>query len=472
MFGLRDERKAIFQGALLLLILALGLGIALLPLQWAGALVLGGVIFLLTAIRPAWGLYFLAFAVPFGSLYEVQVQAFRVGLTEALVGLALAAWLARMAALRRVHIPRPPLLFPLLLFLGATLLSWLGAFSLAHSVKESVKWAEVVGIYLLVASLEESGAERRWLALCLLAAGCAQALLGFYQFFGRVGPEHFLLFERFMRAYGTFEQPNPYAGYLGLVLPLAYGLFLTRLTAPLERRVVFLPALAFYGLCLSVMGAAMVMSWSRGAWLGAAAALVVVSVARSRRAALLFGGMAVLLLFLAFLGSLNLLPEFISQRFADVLPYLRPFDVREVEVSPENWAVVERMAHWQAGWEMFSAHPWLGVGFGNYAPIYPAYALPGWDEPLGHAHNYYLNLAAETGLVGLAAYLLFWGASLREGWRAVRCSSGFAQGVALGVLGVLAHLTVHNFFDNLYVHGMYVHFAMLLGLVAGAQRQR
>ena len=459
---LRDE------GAFLLLILALGLGIALLPLQWAGALVLGGIIFLLTAIRPAWGLYFLAFAVPFGSLYEVQVQAFSVGLTEALVGLALAAWLARMVALRQVHISRPPLLLPLLLFLGATLLSWLVAFSLAHSVKESVKWAEVVGIYLMVASLEASGDERRRLALCLLAAGSAQAILGFYQFFGRVGPEHFLLFERFMRAYGTFEQPNPYAGYLGLVFPLAYGFFLTQL-----RRDASLPALAFCGFCLTVMGAAMVMSWSRGAWLGMAAALVAVSVARSRRAALFFGGIAILLLFLAFLGSLNLLPEFISQRFADVLPFLglkpqaSPFDVREVEVTPENWAVVERMAHWQAGWDMFSDHPWLGVGFGNYAPIYPAYALPGWDEPLGHAHNYYLNLAAETGLIGLAAYLLLWAACLREGWRAVRCSSGFSQGLALGVLGALIHLTVHNFFDNLYVHGMYVHFAILLGLVAG-----
>ena len=32
--------------------------------------------------------------------------------------------------------------------------------------------------------------------------------------------------------------------------------------------------------------------------------------------------------------------------------------------------------------------------------------MPGWADPLGHAHNYYLNVAAETGLLGLAAYCL------------------------------------------------------------------
>jgi putative inorganic carbon (HCO3(-)) transporter len=37
--------------------------------------------------------------------------------------------------------------------------------------------------------------------------------------------------------------------------------------------------------------------------------------------------------------------------------------------------------------------------------------------------------------------------------------------VAVGILGILTHLAVHNFFDNLYVHGMYLHIAILLGLI-------
>nr|MBC8262580.1 hypothetical protein [Anaerolineales bacterium] len=44
-------------------------------------------------------------------------------------------------------------------------------------------------------------------------------------------------------------------------------------------------------------------------------------------------------------------------------------------------------------------------------------------------------------------------------------SEGWWRGVAAGILGVLTHLSVHNLFDNLYVHTMYLHVAILLGLL-------
>jgi putative inorganic carbon (HCO3(-)) transporter len=157
---------------------------------------------------------------------------------------------------------------------------------------------------------------------------------------------------------------------------------------------------------------------------------MVMNVVRSRRAAALFALALILLSFVIVMGGLQLLPQALTQRFLDFLPFLGGVDISRVEVTPANFAVIERLAHWQAGWDMFSEHPWLGVGIGNYEPVYPAYALPRWDEPLGHAHNYYLNIAAETG-----------------------------------ILGILTHLAVHNFFDNLYVHGMYLHIAILLGLL-------
>ena len=160
------------------------------------------------------------------------------------------------------------------------------------------------------------------------------------------------------------------------------------------------------------------------------------------------------------------------QRFSDFVPYLGVFDVRGAEVTDANFAVVERMAHWQAAWQMWTDRPWLGVGIGNYEPVYPRYALPLWPLPLGHAHNYYLNIAAETGVIGLVAYLLLWSVAFVLAWRAIRRGSGWELGVALGVLGVVVHLSVHNLFDNLYVHGMYLHLAILLGLISQHPRAR
>jgi O-antigen ligase len=218
------------------------------------------------------------------------------------------------------------------------------------------------------------------------------------------------------------------------------------------------------GLCVL----AIVMTWSRGAIIGFVAAFVVVNVVRSRRAAAIFLAVAFVL---AALGAVQMLPTAVTQRFADFLPFLSVPDVSAVEVNPTNFAIVQRLAHWTAAWRMFVDHPWLGVGIGNYSALYPVYRVPSWPDPLGHAHNYYLNITAEAGLAGLAAYLLLWGAAMWQAFRTLGRTSGFAQGVALGVLGVLVYLSAHNFVDNLFVHNMYLHIAILLGCVArgGAQ---
>jgi len=98
-------------------------------------------------------------------------------------------------------------------------------------------------------------------------------------------------------------------------------------------------------------------------------------------------------------------------------------------------------------------------------PVYPAYAGRGWKGPLCHAHIYCLSIAAEAGLLGLGAYVLFLLASFRQGWSGTRSLVGLHQAVGLGILGVLTAFAVHSLFDNLYVHGMNMHLAMLLGLL-------
>jgi len=170
------------------------------------------------------------------------------------------------------------------------------------------------------------------------------------------------------------------------------------------------------------------------------------------------------------LGGLGVLPPALLQRVATALPYASNIDLRTVEINDDNWALIERMAHWQAGWRMFAAHPWLGVGMGNYAVIYPQYALPRWQDPLGHAHNYHLNIMAEAGLVGLGAYVILWLAAFRWVVGAVRRAAGVARGIPLAALGVLVHLNVHNAFDNLFVQGMTLQLALVFGLLYLASR--
>jgi O-antigen ligase len=88
---------------------------------------------------------------------------------------------------------------------------------------------------------------------------------------------------------------------------------------------------------------------------------------------------------------------------------------------------------------------------------------------LGHAHNIYLNVLGETGVLGLAAFVVLWTSFL--GWllRQLRHHlppQSWSRALAVGVLGMFAHLAVHSFFDNLFVQGMYLQVAFWLGAVA------
>jgi O-antigen ligase len=284
-------------------------------------------------------------------------------------------------------------------------------------------------------------------------------MYGAVQFLTDSGPGAFQL-QGALRAFGHFDQPNPFAGYLTTILPLAVCMALCG-TNPARFRWLALGASV-------LLGAGIGLSQSRGAWLGAAvAALVLVLVwSRSTRRLLIPGALGGALVLA--LAASGLLPAAILDRLAQTVEYFGVFDVRTVEVTSDNWAVVERMAHWQAGWYMFVDHVWLGVGAGNYAQAYPEYFVGSWREPLGHAHNYYLNILAELGVAGGGILVLVIGATIRQfGGALVRSEAqlgSFWRAVLAGVSGGLIVFCIHNLFDSLFVHSVNVQVGVLLGL--------
>jgi O-antigen ligase len=164
-------------------------------------------------------------------------------------------------------------------------------------------------------------------------------------------------------------------------------------------------------------------------------------------------------------------PAPVAARFQDIPAYFGLTDVLSQPVTDENFAIIERLAHWVAAGRMWESAPWLGVGPGNYNTVYPTVNLPRWDEPLGHAHNIYLNTLAESGLVGFAAYLCLWLVVILWLWRqrrrALQRQAGWTTALIIGIIGVIGHSLVHNFFDNLFVQGIYLQMAFWLALVSG-----
>jgi len=435
----RQPRKTTWQwlgkGTQAAALLVLGLLLALSPLKAALALVIGGAMVLLIVCRPLIGLCLLSLTLPFSQIWQVSVAGAQVGLSELLILLTVAAWLVGMASRRQISIPHPPLALPFLIFIGVQMLSLLAGQSLREGAPELLKWLEMLTIYLLMSS-QLQRRQVPWIVL-------------------------------------------PYGGYLGLVLPLALSLALWALGRTFKgmRKPSLRPpagifnrslTLLLFGTATLLILAGIGMSWSRGAWLGLVASTSVVIGWRSRGAGIVVLVIVMLAASLFALGGLDLLPTALVDRmagFGEYIYYATHPDVATVEITDANFAVLERVAHWEAAWRMFRDRPWLGVGIGQYALSYPAYALARWSNPLGHAHNIYLHYLAETGLLGLGAYLLWLLSAAVQAWRARSREDAFTRALALGVLGLIAHLAVHNLVDNLYVQGIYLQVAIVLGLL-------
>lgn len=462
-------------GWAVLLLVGLLLGRA--PLVWCLAvlLMLGGALAMLC--RPAVALYALAFAVPFGSLVAGRIAGASVGPLDVLTFALLGVWLLRVAAQRRWPHLRSSLTLALLGFLAALLVAAYRAASPGPALKEAAKWIEFSIVFAFVRS-EARDRDLRGLVLALLVAATIEGLVGIYQFLFRLGPAGFVLSGRYMRAYGTFGQPNPFGAYVGLLLPLAYSTLLavnpvrvmSGTSHHLEgkgqawQRTSGILTWAIAAIATVVLLAALLMSASRGALLGLVGGAVCVVLALGRRVWLILAVICIVVLVAGpTLGGM--LPDSLVSRVTDSFQYVGARDLSLVEINDDNYSVIERAAHWVAAWRLFERNPWLGVGLGQYALEYPDVALPRWQDPLGHAHNYYLQLLSEGGLTSLAGYGLLLTVALVCGFRSASRERGWRRGLALATLGMLGHLSAHSLFDNLYVHGMYLIVAMLVGAV-------
>ena len=474
-----------------------GLALTLLPLLTGFLLVFFSILIVATLIEPLVGLVVTLFLALLRAWLHVELPEVPSLIAMPVLALTIGSWLMRGALRRDIRLRTPSLLYPLLLFVGAAVLSlWDGVELPVYGLPELLKWLQLLAVFWLVVD-HVNARLLPWLVGALLLVGAFQASVGLWQFDLRgKGPDHFaIVTDRFYRAYGTFEQPNPFAGYVGLVFPLGLGILLnwgaTKLAiaqlalraraAPLTPRPwrsSRFPLFVVTGLALAtgLTGAALVASWSRGAWFGMGVALLVIVAALPRHAWVGVGLVALLLLSTLGLGIVGMLPASVSARLTDFSQYAGIYDVRGVAVNDANHAVIERVAHWQAAVAMWRGNFWTGVGFGDYEPAYSDYGPLNWPIPLGHAHNYYLNIAAETGIVGLAAYLVLWAVVFWQTWRLTRrlSSPSWQRGLAVGLLGAWTHLSVHHLFDNLYVNNVHLHVGVMFGIVvllAQAERQ-
>jgi O-antigen ligase/polysaccharide polymerase Wzy-like membrane protein len=377
------------------------------------------------------------------ALLAVSIPLSTTGMVVALVGLAavtLLAWWAGEGVVRAT-----PLDGVLGLFVGALVLSTLASGRPWEAATAPKIWV-MIGYFVVYWWLADAGDARRFARL-VVAAGTVAACYGVLQ--------HFTGADWYRALLGREQMVHPRVeGAEGFA---AIGFFRNYLT---YAHVLLVPfALAVAGAAagsgaaaatLPAFVLALAFSTARGAWI-AAAAVTVASAALARRGLAVVAGAAAVAA-LAWIVS----------------PGLREQAAPMLGMGGDNAA---RIAIVHANLDVVRDHPVFGLGFGRYqTAALPYYQRHPDADRHSHAHNNFLQMAAEAGLVGLAAFTLLFVTALRLGFETVVRTRGRpAQATALGAwLALTAFLvgglTQYTFGDNEVAIAMWSMLAVLMRL--------
>jgi putative inorganic carbon (HCO3(-)) transporter len=345
------------------------------------------ILLILIFIRP----FICSFAFPFAnSIHSVLLMTM------------LAAWLIIKGLPKTIR----TIQYPLLLFLLSLLISIVFSVNKLISVGELYKYTTGIMLFLAVSSLSEK--DKNKTMLCILTSGVLISLLAINQyFFGfqrlidylakqkSYSGEFISDFILRRRAFATFVTPNILGGYLAMLIPLAF----------LYKKKIWIISLLFVSLLLSK---------SLGAILSIFFALILyfyLCQTLNKRRLLLFLGLLVLFFLI------------LTFRISGEKSHLKPL-----------FSTVMRLNYWRQTLGIIKASPLTGAGLGNFDLTYSLYA-----------HNSYLQIWAEMGILGLASFLWLIFVILRQSLKNIKRSLYKKQTAVL--ITASAVFLLHNSLD-------------------------
>jgi len=221
---------------------------------------------------------------------------------------------------------------------------------------------------------------------------------------------------------GTLISANSAGSYLGMLLVPAFSIMLTKLQRPYK----WLALLAF------ICGAfALILTGSRGAWMGTFVSFIIFVIVSFRR------------------GWLQLRIVTISVAIGIIISLAFYAPIYQRITGDDAGAAAGRVPQFQVALQIIKDHPIFGVGANNYPVIQRRYVGQDPDTKvfLWAVHNKYLLVWAENGFLGLLFFVLFLFSTLRLGFKITRNKGNFLSLLALGFSTAIMGQMVHMFFD-------------------------
>lgn len=248
------------------------------------------------------------------------------------------------------------------------------------------------------------------------------------------------------RIHATFSSANDYGCYLATAIPFTLSCFFARFNFKKLLRFLFMALFMLLFVCL-------ILTVSRGAWFALIAAALFMSIwIRALGIIFLLFGITIIIAHQFFF-------PYLKERLQNLFIFFDP-------------SSLDRKMIWQAAWKMFMANPLMGLGLGTFMFNFERFVTKDYPYTIPYAHNCYLQMAAETGVIGLVSFLAILALFFYRGIKLINMKQRVLSWYILlaSLAAVLSYCVQMGVDTFLYSLDLGTLFWVLLGLGAASMR--
>jgi len=378
--------------------------------------------------KPYLGIAFVIISIPFeGSKILDCISIYPL---EAILTISVLICIYKLIVGTENYFRNIKLVYACIPFVLCIMLSAIKSIELSLTAKELVRWLELFLIYYLTINLINDDRKMRVILYSMVLAVAIVSIWGIVKFI-ILGMGHSTL--------ALFNNPNPFAGYINLIIPVSFGMLMVS---------VFLWEKITLGIFTVLSILAWFSTFSRSAYLSLILTIILVFfMTKIKKRVALF--LVMLLAVCVIVLSLTEIKTGFVYRF---------------RLQPTLSSLEHRTMPYPVGLDMVKDNLILGIGIGNYPLLIEKYTT---REALiqTNLHNLYLQVLVETGIIGLCAFV-FWLVCivkyLVRSLKALEKTRNYSLFVGL-VGGVIVYL-FNNLAEVLTVHGIHLQWGIILGL--------
>lgn len=375
----------------------------------------------------------------FGTVHAWSLAAFQLS-----AALVLALWMLDAWRTRVLRVSLNPLQLPLLGLFAVGLYQFGAGLSFDPQATR-VSLVQLAGLLVYFAAtlaFVDSPRRLKLLARLVIIFGFLLAVYGLMQHFINPRTIFWVREPKQAEPFGPYVNRHHFAGYMELVLAMPLGLMFAGAVAR-ER-------ILLYAFASAMMAISLVLTNSRGGLISMVceimflAAISSLARGRKREGEALSGGERLR----AVAVRLGLGFAMVVTVFIGVL-YFGGEDALSRMLGTVNSAdpTTGRAHFWRGALQIIRDHPWLGTGLGSFGSAYTRYDTGNGAYRLEQAHNDYLQIFSDAGVVGGLLGLVFVVLLFRTALKRMQSQDRFRRGVVLGALAGCAGVLVHSFFD-------------------------